>query len=147
MKKIFLILIIFFSIQIYSQIYDKLELSYEYVDFYSDTNLIGTIKTHTNFDVYEQGYFLSWSSGSERVYHYLYPLSCVYDLNRLTFTRTEYNFVYKSDFKIFKDSIAVYVLSNELRISNKEYKLLRFYNEVNKGNGENDGTRTSIIRE
>ena len=114
----------------YSQnVHKKIELTYDYVDLYLDTFLVGTIKTHTNFDILDGGYFIYWSSGTERVYHYLYPLSCGYDINRLSFTRTTIPYVYKNDFKLFTDSIGIDISSKKFVIFNKRLQSLKFYNK------------------
>jgi len=113
------------------EIHSKLELSYEYVEFYNDTVHIGTIKTHSNIDFYDNGYFMSISCGSERVYHFIYPNSCVYDINRLTFKETDMKInsisIYKNSFKLFRDSVGVVISKDNIRIVTKDYRQIIFH--------------------
>lgn len=129
MRKIIILLLVFVSFISNGQVvHTKLSLSYEYANLYSDTLLVGTIKTHTNIDLFDNGYFLNWSSGSERIYHFIYPLSSVYDLNRMSFTQTKLPYVYSNDFKLFVDSIGVDISKDYLLIFNKYGNSIKFYN-------------------
>ena len=131
MKKILILIILTVSLLSQAQdmrVHEKVELSYEYVELYKDSIHIATIKTHSNFDVLDGDYFIYWSSGSERVYHFLYPESCGYDLNRMSFTKTNADYIYKNDFKLFGDSIGVRFQSDRLFLFTKDYRSLRFHN-------------------
>ena len=132
MRKIIFLLMMFISSSLISQTHTKFELSYEYVELYNDTLHIGTIKTHTNVDFYDNDYFLSVSSGTERVYHFIYSNSCAYDINRLTFKKTDIEIgkitIYSSEFKLFNDSIGVVIDDKEFRIITKDYKQIIFHN-------------------
>ena len=131
MKKIltiFVMMIFILTLQAQTKVHKKIELSFDYVEMYIDTVHIASIKTHTNFDFYDNGYFMNWSSGSERVYHFMYSESCGYNLNRMTFKQTNINYVYVNDFQLFVDSIGVDVSGSKLRIFNKDLKILKFHN-------------------
>ena len=134
MRKVIFILLVLSAMISICQVktHTKLELSYEYAEIYNDSIFIGTIKTHTNIDFYDNGYFLSISSGTDRIYHYLYPNSCVYDINRLTFKyiKEQENLkIYSNNFKLFNDSIGVYVDNdNRIRIIKKDLKQIIFHN-------------------
>jgi len=131
MKKELLIFILFFvSLISYSQVIvnQKLELSYEYAELYLDTTHIATIKTHINVDFINNGYFLYLNCVSDRIYHYLYSESCGYDINRLSFTVTDISYVYKNDFKLFIDSIAVEISNKQIRFFKKDYKSIILHN-------------------
>lgn len=111
-----------------TRLYSKLELSYEIVEMYDDTVHIATIKTHTNFDLLEDNYFLYWNSGNERLYHFMYPESSGYEINRMSFTRTDISHVYKNDFKLFNDSIGIEINRMGIMLFNKHSRNLRFHN-------------------
>jgi len=135
MKKIKLLLLVVLlplfvmSQKIYKeQVRVKLELSYDFAELFSDTTHIGTIKTHTNIDVISDGYFIFWSSGSERLYHFLYPNTSAYDVNRLTFTKTDIPNVYKNNFMLFNDSIKINVTEKNIIFRNRNYKRIIFHN-------------------
>ena len=130
MKQFIIFLMILFSMTTNAQkvVHSKLELGYDYVEFYSDTIYLGTIKTHSNIDLFDNGYFLTISSGSDRIYHFIIPNSSAYDINRLTFKQTNIDYIYGCEFKLFGDSIAVYIDDKTTRIINKNYKQLIFHN-------------------
>jgi len=107
---------------------EKLELSYEFAELYSDTIHIGTISTHTNIDVFDEGYFLMWSSGTERLYHFLYSNTSAYDVNRLSFTQTDIKNIYKNNFKLFSDSLRIVVSEKQIIFYNRNKKSIVFHN-------------------
>jgi len=133
MRKVVFLIFILSSLILISQVktHSKLELGYEYVEFYNDSIHIGTIKTHSNIDFYDDGYFLSISCGSERIYHYICSNTCAYDINRITFKRVkEFNNlkIYSNEFKLFTDSIGIYVDDKTTRVITKDLKQIIFHN-------------------
>ncbi|NPV12925.1 MAG: hypothetical protein HPY57_14230 [Ignavibacteria bacterium] len=114
----------------FSQTIEKLYVSYEYADLYVDTTLLATIKTHTNFDFVNSTYYMFWSTTSERLYHFIYPESACYDLNRISFTYDLATETYKNDFPIFKESVKIKFTQNfkELKLIKDKFYII-FYNE------------------
>ena len=130
MKKYLIILSLFIGLVSYGQsVSDSDMLSFDYVDLMSDTTVISTIKTLTNMDFYCDGHFMSWSSNSERPFHFIYPHTSGYDVNRMTFTKTDIPYVYKSTHPAFQDSIGVDFNKGKIRIFNQNYQSLIFYNK------------------
>lgn len=130
MKKNLTLIILTVSLFLQAQtVYEKVELSFDYVDMRVDSITVATVKTYTNIDLYDGGYFLTWTSKSERVYHFMYPNTCGYDINRMTFKQTNIPLVYKCSFPLFSDSIAVNISNNRVVMFNKNYQSLIFYNK------------------
>lgn len=129
MRNFLSILLILLSINVQSQISEKLEISYEWVELYVDTVSIGEIKTHTNFDFINSGVYMYWSTGSERLYHFIHPESSAYDVNRISYSYDILLKKYISDFKIFEGEISIKFTENykELKLTKDKYSIL-FYN-------------------
>ena len=114
----------------FSQVTEKLAISYEYADLCIDTVVLSSIKTHTNFDFVNSTQYMFWSTTSERLYHFIYSESACYDINRISFTYDINTSQYKCDFPIFTDNIKIsYTLNfKELKLSKGKYNII-FYNE------------------
>jgi hypothetical protein len=130
MKFLILLGLIIVSVNLKSQVVGKISISYQVADLcIDDTNVLATVKTHTNFDFINSGLYLFWSTNSERLYHFIYPESACYDLNRISLTYDYETKIYNSDFPIFIGEVSIKFTENykELKITKDRYSII-FYN-------------------
>jgi hypothetical protein len=100
-------LIMILTLSTYSQVYEKLELSYNSVDLYSnDSTIEGSIKSYINLDILDGGYFVYFSSTNERVYHFIWENTPAYQINRISL-KSNKDGTYKPEFLRFKGVVNI----------------------------------------
>ena len=69
-----------------------------------------------------------WSTSSERLYHFIHPVSSGFDVNRISY-KLNYN-IYSPDFLLFTEDISIQISENykQLKLSSENgTKSILFY--------------------